>query len=469
MRRHLIALWVAAAAIGSPSAVADLTTYGYSNARLGTSPPSSAIAPARAPRLRVAWRANVGGAVNAQPLVVDRVRIGGARRDLLIVATEHGAVVALDARTGERVWQRHLASKRMAPDCDASPDGIFGVTGTPVVDRRARRVYVVDVDGRAWALSLSNGRVARGWPQRVHARGAEFVWGALSVSRGWLYVPIASLCDAGRYQGGVDAISLAHPGIVRRWQTTAGTDAYGGGIWGWGGVSIDDLTGDVFAASGNSLGTRDEATPHAESVIRLSAGLAFREANDPLLGPFQSSDRDFGTTPVLIDARGCPPLAVAINKDGELFTYDRHRIRDGPLTRVRVAADSATGVPLYGMPAWDPATHTLVLTSPSAPAGSGLIAGIRAYSMTAACSFSPRWQRAFGYPDAGSPPTIAGGVVYLGSGRDGWLRSYRLRDGRPLWAKRLSRGAIFAAPTVDRGTLFDAGWDGRVWAVRPRR
>jgi outer membrane protein assembly factor BamB len=470
MHLRLTALGAAlCSALAAASAHAQLTTYGYSNTRTGALSAPGGIPPAAASHLRAVWKADVGGAVNAQPLVIDRVRTARGVRRVVIAATEHGAVVALDARDGSRVWRRQLGRRTITPDCGSSPDGVFGVTSTPVADTHAGRLYAVDVDGLAWALSLRDGRVLRGWPRRVHPRGAAFVWGALTLSRGWLYVPVASLCDAGHYRGGVVALDTARPSQTRRWLTVApSSGVYGGGIWGWGGVSADPATGDIYAATGNALGGPDEAASRAESVVRLSRQLALRQWNDPLAGPFQSTDRDFGTTPVLIDQRGCPGLAVAINKDGELFVYNRLRIGSGPTQRLRVATDSASGVPLYGMPAWDPTTRSLLLTSPSGVAGTSLRAGIRSYTLNLDCSFSLRWQQQFDYPDAGGPPTVAAGVLYLGSGRNGFIRAYRTTDGRSLWSHHLSREAVFAAPTVDHGALFVGGWDGRVWAFRPR-
>jgi outer membrane protein assembly factor BamB len=470
MRLRLTALVGAlCSVVVAGTACAQITTYGYSNTRLGALTGSGGIPPAMAARLRAAWSARVGGAVNAQPLVIDRVQTQHGPRALVIVATEHGAIVGLDAFNGSRLWRRQLGHTTITPDCGSSPDGEFGITGTPVADPHAGRVYAVDVNGLAWALSLRDGRVLPGWPRRVHPRGAAFVWGGLTLSRGWLYVPVASLCDGGRYNGGIVALDTARPSRTRRWLTIVSSDGvFGGGIWGWGGVSVDPMTGDVYAATGNALGGPDEATPHAESVVALSPQLALRQWNDPLAGPFQSTDRDFGTTPILVDQQGCPGLAVAINKDGELFVYNRRDVGSGPMQRLRVATDTATGVPLYGMPAWDAQARVLLLTSPSAVAGTSLLPGIRAYRLNLNCSFSLRWQQPFDYPDAGSPPTVATGVLYLGSGRNGFIRAYRVRDGHPLWARHLSRDAIFAAPAVDRGTLYVAGWNGRVWAFRPR-
>lgn len=256
--------------------------------------------------------------------------------------------------------------------------------------------------------------------------------------------------------------------MILSWEAVPGADTYGGGVWGWGGVSIDARTGDVFAATGNSEGADGEDLAESEAVVRLSAALVVKQYDQPLQPPFQIGDRDFGTTPVLLDASGCPPQLVAINKDGELLLYDRAHISLGPRQRIWVADSTSSVVPLIGMPAFDPLTRTLVLVSPSTPSTPGLRAGVQAFTLTPGCRLAARWSRPFDPPAAGSAPTIAGGVIYLGSGRDGYLRAFRLGDGRRIWSWGPSHQAIFAAPTVDQGTLYAAGWSGDVWAFAVR-
>ena len=460
-----LALAVPASA-GAKASNDDLTTYGYGNARLGTSP-GPGIAARTVPRLRIAWVRRVGGAIDGQPLVVGSVRVGSRARNLVLAGTGHGKVAAIDLGNGKVLWQRRLAVRRLNPGCQSSPDALFGVTATMVVDRAAGRVYAVDVDNRVWALQLATGSVVGGWPVTVAGSG-DFVWGALALSRRWLYVPTASLCDDTVYHGGVRAVDTANPRHRLQWLTTGGTNTYAGGIWGWGGLSVDNDDGDVFAASGNALPLSREAAGEAESVIRLSPVLRLLQANYPLQPPFQISDRDFGTAPVLIRARGCPEKAVAINKDGLLYVYDADRISAGPRQSIRVALSTSNTIPLYGMPAYDPASRRLVLVSPSSVPGSGLGAGVQSFVLSPRCVFHQSWQRGFDPPDAGGPPTIAGGVIYIGSGRNGVIRAFRLSDGHQLFARGLG-STIFAAPAVAHGTLIVGDWLGRVWAFRSRR
>src|SRR4051812_10403899 len=143
---------VLAALAGATPAAADVTTFGYGNARLGSTTATS-ITAKRAGRLLHAWRTDVGGAVNTQPLVV------GGR---VLVGEEHGSVVALSARTGRVLWHHRVGTRTITPNCGAGPDDRFGVTGTLVADPKAGRVYAVDARGQAWALRLRDGRTVRG-------------------------------------------------------------------------------------------------------------------------------------------------------------------------------------------------------------------------------------------------------------------------------------------------------------------
>jgi outer membrane protein assembly factor BamB len=458
-------LALAAILVLAGSAQADLTTFGYSNARLGATDSPVGIGTAGLARLHRAWRTKVGGAVDGQPLVVSNVGVRGHERNLVLVGTGHGRVLALDAGSGRVLWHHQVAVKRL-PGCQTSPDGRYGVTATMVVDRRAGEVFAADVSGRAWAFHLATGKMVRGWPVRVNpSMSGDFTWGALAISRGRLYVPIGSVCDSGYYHGGIVSVQLGHPKRMHVWHTVTRKDNFAGGLWGWGGEAIDGATGQVYASSGNSLGPNGESVPDSESVIRLTAGLRVLQVNDPLKPPFAIGDRDFGSAPVLVHAPGCPEQTVAINKVGNLYLYDAPRISSGPVQTVAVAHSTQSSIPLYGMPAYDPATRTLILVSPTAAPSDGLRAGLQAFHLGSNCRLSVVWQQSeFDYPDAGSAPTIADGVIYVGSGRNGRLLVYRLSDGRRLWAGSVSRRADLAAPAVADGRVFVGDWSGYLTA-----
>jgi outer membrane protein assembly factor BamB len=94
-----------------------------------------------------------------------------------------------------------------------------------------------------------------------------------------------------------------------------------------------------------------------------------------------------------------------------------------------------------------------------------LRAGIQTFVLSPHCRLYPSWQQSFDSPDAGSAPTIAEGVLYIGTGRNGVLRAYRLNDGQRLWAAGLG-ATSFTTPSVADGRVFAGTWRGDLWAFR---
>src|SRR6185369_13368393 len=197
----------------------------------------------------------------------------GAMVDVLYVGTEHGDLYALDAANGHVVWHRNLGSQTTG--CDDMPDFVFGITNTPVVDRATGSLFVAGGDGALVALDLATGATRAGWPVTITADPAhEHVWSAVTLAAGALYVETASYCDATPYYGRVVEVDPTAPAIVATWYVTAapGTGPGGGGIWGWGGASVDPAGGDLYVATGNAT-TTPESYGYAEQAVRLSRTL----------------------------------------------------------------------------------------------------------------------------------------------------------------------------------------------------
>jgi hypothetical protein len=71
---------------------------------------------------------------------------------------------------------------------------------------------------------------------------------ALAIASGILYVPYGGrFGDCGNYRGRLVGIQISNPSGVMAWATTA----IGGGVWGVGGVAVDDIN--PFVVTGNTL------------------------------------------------------------------------------------------------------------------------------------------------------------------------------------------------------------------------
>ena len=107
------------------------------------------------------------------------------------MGAEHGDLYAIDVASGTMIWHRNLGSQQTS--CHDIPDAIFGVSGSPFLDRMNNRMFVVGGDGNMYALDLSTGDTLSGWPVAVTTDPAhEHTYGAVNVNNGIAYVEIAS-------------------------------------------------------------------------------------------------------------------------------------------------------------------------------------------------------------------------------------------------------------------------------------
>ena len=244
-------LFVAAAVLTlAPHAAAAVdpmswTSYGYDN-QLGNAIQTKTLTQEAVRRLQLSWSAQLDGPVFAQPLAAT------VNRQLLIyAATEAGSVYAVSATTGKTVWKRELGVVQTL-EC-----GTWGITSTGAIDLERRLLFEISADGVLHALDLATGQEAPGYPLTLITNNLyEYVWGGLRIANGRLYVVNASYCDVGPPgdlfpEGRLFSIPLAQPQALATWDPVPGLGNLGG-MWGWGGVSVDPATGRLFTGVGNS-------------------------------------------------------------------------------------------------------------------------------------------------------------------------------------------------------------------------
>jgi outer membrane protein assembly factor BamB len=450
---------VAASPVSTTPPRIDWDTYGFDLARNGFNPNESQLRPGNVDRLHLAWSVKIGGLMNTQPLyaasvlVPKRGAVGGVvSKDLVIAATDTGRVAAVDAATGKKVWERRLGYRD--DSCGDLPH--YGITGTPTIDRATNSVYVGDGQGRVDRLDLSTGRV-RHRSTITHHPGNGHNYSALTLVDGVVYAELAGYCDRPPYRGEIAAINT-RTGHVKHWFITP---TNGGGIWGFGGISADPSAHALYAATGNSVAATDHEG-YSERVVRLTPDLRVTASNYP--GLPLTGDADFGATPMLYRAPGCPRQLAVGNKSGAFFVYDRNGIGNGPVQRITLGGSSNGGDALIGVDAYLPSERTVYVSNPNA--AGGYRPGILAFRVTHSCHLSLRWQ-APGPGHTTSSPTVAGGVVFYGTGPSGTVIALDARTGKRLWVHSVGH-TIFGAPTVVNGAVYVSAWDGRLRAFVPR-
>jgi outer membrane protein assembly factor BamB len=460
----VVALAAATCAAAQTSPATDpvvWTSYG-ANDQLTNAIQTKVLTLRAVPRLRLRWSVELEGAIYASPLAA---RVGGEQR--VFAATEAGNVYAVSASTGEIRWRRNLGIVETL-EC-----GTWGITSTGAIDTERGLLFQISADGVLHALDLATGAEAPGYPvQLVTNNRYEYVWGGLRLANGRLYVVIASYCDAGppggpMPEGRLLAISPEDPSAVATWDPVPGFGNMGG-IWGWGGVSIDPVDGRVFTAVGNSFVWSEECACYVDNagygnkVVALSPDLStVLDSNDP--GIPATGDSDFGAAPLLFQPNVCPPLAAANNKDGALYVWNRNSLSSGPLVSIPLGDGRAAFV---GSPAWSSAKQMIYAAQSVIRDGNERLGnGVTAWHVEGNCGFRPIWQRVLGDGNQ-AKPLVVGNVLFATGGRPGGFFALAAANGVRLWSHP-TKGRTVAAIVSVGGAVFGADTEGVLYAFAP--
>jgi len=425
----------------------DYVTFGYDNQRDVYNPNSTAITPASMPKLHLAWQGLMnGGDFNVQSQPVLATEIPSHTGVLYVAGGFSGYVDAFDALTGAFLWK--TATGQELYSCDPANDqAYFGIGGSVAYDPSSRSLYVVGnknstLDGYAQNLVIHLDGASGTLLGKVDVDAGELGQGELNfghtsvtLADGLAYVGTGSTCDLPAWRGriaavNVPAMTVAHT-FYTVWNKTTEWD--GGGVWGWGGVSLD-FNGNVLTGVGNTdNGTNGtipppfEAAPqefsgNGEALMELSSDLTKVAENHPIPQSVyggNSVDLDVNGTPAVFKpmGTGCDTMAALQAKSGALYIYDTTRIARGPAAEYQLAPSSyADG--FLGDPAYSKATGLLY-----APVASSVSPNLYPPGMIAinpGCGAPAYlWNAVFGPDSTGNgiprsvPAPSAGGVVFI--------------------------------------------------------
>jgi outer membrane protein assembly factor BamB len=371
----------------------------------------------------VAWKAPLDGDVYASPLIV---------AGHVLAATENNTVYSLDLFTGAVVWKQHLGDP---VDASSLPCGnitpVTGITGTPAVDTRTGRLYVVAFlrtrHHMLFTLSLTDGTVLS--QQDVDPPGSnpsvQQQRGALTLGQNFTYVTFGGLYgDCGAYHGYVVAVPLKG-GSSLAWKVPSAREA---GIWTPQGATIGP-DGSVYVVTGN--GESRSAFDYSNSVIQLSPDLQavrsyFAPSNWVSLN---ESDTDLGS----VGATVLPALGVvvAIGKQGVAYV-----LKAGALGGIGgQLASKAVCSGAWGGTAWSGSTVYV-------PCGNGL------YALTVSSgSIDVAWRAR--RPDLATPIIAAGAVWAIDN--SGTLFALDPSSGAVVYSVGLGSAQHFSTPAATEG------------------
>jgi hypothetical protein len=388
---------------GTSNSTVDVITYHYDNGRSGMNLNEVTLTPTNVNSTQFGKKGEftVDGKVDAQPLYLSQVTIGGQKKNVLYVATEHGSIYAFDAdsvngNTSTFLWKvTTLGSGETTSDnrgcSQVSPE--IGITATPVIDRTRNAIYVVAMSKNAsgtyfqrlHALNLSTGAELFGGPTTISATypgtganssGGNVIFdpkqykerpGLLQIN-GTIYTTWSSHCDISPYTSWVmafNADTLAQTSVLNL--VPNGSD---GGIWMSGAAPAADAAGNMFFLVGN--GTFDP-TLNAQGFpankdcgncfVKLStgSGLALADYFTPHNTVSESNaDQDLGSEGAIVlpdvkDAGGnTKHLSVGAGKDSIIYIVDRDAMGkfNASTNQIYQEISSQLGGGVFSMPAF---------------------------------------------------------------------------------------------------------------------
>jgi hypothetical protein len=475
------------------SAKVDWPTWGMSPYRNSYNPLETTLTTSNVSGLHQVWSATAPGVFTDEPVLISNVTgTPSGTADVLYIGDSHANFYALNAQTGKALWTKTLLTQVINGDapstkgCFDQPGGIFGIGGSPTVDRARGLVYVVDGLGNLYAFNIASGKQQLGpvrmWPFRSGVNITND-YSALNedARAGVIYVPGSAHCGLANY-GGINRYKLSN-GEVTHFYTEGGPPNTYGGVWGPGGATIDpryatnSTMNDIyFGTAYGKLGTGK----YPYSIVRLTEALGLVAANNPVTTTC-CPDLDFGDTPLVFApaASGCGrTLLAAESKDSKLFVYDADQINGGPLQTIQLGTLSVDGENV-GTAAYDPKLNLVFIQngSDSSVASTGIHHGLIAFSVTSACTLQLAWQQTVGpnQVDDGppAPPTVANGVVYYadGPGTGGCspvgrigcaptsdFYAFNASTGNMLYHTTLP-GPLFTPPVVVNGRVYLTSWN----------
>jgi hypothetical protein len=388
---------------GTSNSTVDVLTYHYDNGRSGQNLNETALTPANVNSTQFGKKGEftVDGHVDAQPLYLSQVTIGGQKKNVLYVATEHGSVYAFDAdsisgMTSTFLWKTStLGSGETTSDnrgCNQVLPEI-GITATPVIDRTRNAIYVVAMSKnsggtyfqRIHALDLTTGQELFGGPKNITATypgsgdnssGGNVVFdpkqykerpGLLQIN-GTIYTTWSSHCDNRPYTSWVMAFSadtLAQTSVLNL--VPNGSE---GGIWMAGTAPGADAAGNLFFIIGNGdFDTTLNASGFPSNgncgncfvKLSTSSGLKLADYFTPHNTVAESNaDTDFGSGGGILmldvtDSGGnTRHLAVGAGKDSIIYVVDRDAMGkfNASTDQIYQEISGQLGGGVYSMPAF---------------------------------------------------------------------------------------------------------------------
>jgi outer membrane protein assembly factor BamB len=424
--------------VGRYKLVEDWPQFGSDAASSGAPSGASPINAANVASL-ARRQVHLDGVVDASAVYLQRVTVNGSNRDVFFVTTSYGKTIALDADSGDVLWE-------YTPPGFAALAGTAQITNsTPAADPDRQHIYAAAPDGAVRKLAIADGHVVWTTPvtllpsrEKIASPLKEFGGRIIAVTGGYIG-------DAPPYQGHVAVLDAQTGTLLQVWNSLC-SDRAGliqpgscqstrSAIWGRAGAVIDPASGNIFVATGN--GPFNGTTDWGDSVIELDPGATrvlgnYSPADNATL---EGRDLDLGSTsPVLLGpdtlAQGGKDALIRLLGIGAIAGADPHT--GGELQTVSTPSQGM----LFTAPAvWRDRLETWMFGADTA--------GTTAWRIGNG-QMTQIWSKS----TAGTSPVVVGGLLYVYD-PNGGLHVYNPRTGADIATLDCGRGHWNSPIVVD--------------------
>lgn len=438
-------------------------------------------------KLHAVWRLELPAFADGSPLFVSRVDTSAGLRDLLIVETKEGQLLALDAHNGEMIWNT------------TPPPGEQYTTSTPAVDPQRKFVFAYALDGYIHKYAIADGQElgGGGFPALVTMKpdvekGSSPLRIATARSgKTYIYMPTAGYPDPwpgdqGDYQGHLTAIDI-NSGDQRVFNAACSDKGFHllatldendcaslqAGIWARAGAVYDPGTDRLFITIGNGAFNADRGGyDWGSSVVALRPD-GSSDNGEPLdsytpvnFQELTDADLDLSSTTIEVlpvaKRSTFGHLGVQIGKDGvlrllnlaDLSGQGGPRHLGGELQTLEVFGGHAILTRPLG---WlDPAGRTWLFVTG--------YRGALAFTLQRDAEGKPKLVEMWSRPQQGASPILVNGVLFYASTNN--LMAVDALTGETLWSDHSIGNVHWQSPIVAGSELFMTDSDGRLTAYR---
>jgi hypothetical protein len=515
-------------------AVPDWLSYNYDRERSGWNRGETVLSKQTVGKLKPLWNTQLTTASQAlvlstltAPVVAAGVATPSGLKDLVFSISIEDTLSALDAGTGQIVWQKYFANplKALRP---ASISCSNTEQATPTIDKAKGVIYFTTSDGKLRGAKLGDGAEAIAPTDMVQPFSRNW---SLNLVDDVVYTATARGCGGSAAQpvefgtvAAMDVSDPAHPSLSRFYTgkgRPAGPWGATGVAWGPQGAYVSTADGPNNPGSGIYGDMVLAVRPHAWGLNDSFTPTHWKYLN--------ARDLDFGSGGPLLFAMGKRNIVATASKESVIYLLDADNMGGvDHMTALyqspRLGNDSqdfqAQGVwgslattlndkgerwlytPMWGAPA--KAGPAFPMTNGEAPSGS--IMALKVTEANGKPVLEPQWRSRD--LNIASSPVVANGVVYAlqtaesaiqvpkdifnpdGSRKPGWTPEQGANDrimvphatmtlfafdadtGKQLWSSGKTMDgntAHFTQPVVALGKLFTVDHAGHLWAFGLKR